>query len=177
MGIFDKLKSVPFLDLIQDQRLKELVTRREFRLSEEYLHREFLSRAEDAELTELGLKLEEGFATLSGKLKKAPLPFAIPFAARFAVHSVDFSGRGKLVHLKLEEVKPLDLDWVTRKLVGKVPFLSYADRLLACDLTKVPRLAELFACRVRGFYPADYLVLKELSLRKGEVVGRLGLCL
>lgn len=177
MGIFDKLKSVPFMDMIQDQRLKELVTRREFRLTEEYLHREFLSRAEDEELTELRLQLEEGHAVLSGKLKKSPLPFAVPFAARFVMHSVDFSSRGKLVHLKLEEVKPLDLDWVTRKLVGKVPFLSYADRLLAFDLTRVPRLAELFACQVKGVYPADFLVLKELSLKKGEVVGRVGLCL
>ena len=45
MSIFDKLKSSALLELVRDPRVKELVTRREFRVSQEELHREFVTRA------------------------------------------------------------------------------------------------------------------------------------
>jgi len=55
MGIFDKLKNSSLLELIQDPRLRDLLTKREFRLSQEDLHREFVNQAEillaQAELT------------------------------------------------------------------------------------------------------------------------------
>ncbi|MBI1921174.1 MAG: hypothetical protein HYS23_08855 [Geobacter sp.] len=177
MSIFDKIRNIPFMDMIKDQRLKELLLKREFRLSEDYLQREFLRKAEDDEVSNLILKLENGFGTLSGKVKKRLLPFAVPFSARFAIHAVDFSRSGKVVLFKMEEIKPIDSDWLTQKLVRNVPFLAYADRILVCDLERVPRLTELFSYQVKGVRPLDHVVLKELSFCEGEVVGRLGLCL
>lgn len=177
MGIFDKIRNIPFMDVIRDQRLKELLTKREFRLSEEYLQREFLHRAEDEEVSGLSLKLENGFGTISGKVKKRLLPFAVPFSARFSVHAVDFSREGKVVLFKVEEIKPIDSDWITQKLVRNVPFLAYADRVLVCDLERVPKLAEIFSYKVKGIRPLDHFVMKELAFLDGEVVGRLGLCL
>lgn len=178
MTFFDKLRSTALLELIRDPRLKELVTRREFRLSQEELHRELVKQAVPGEdLQELRLTVGEGFLELSGRVKKRLLPFAIPFSARFSLHSLDFSPRNKAVHLRLDELKPLDLDRLTRKLTEKVPFLSYADGLVTVHLAKVPRLAGLFASQVRGFRPFDHIVLKELSFRDGEVVGRVGVLL
>lgn len=177
MGIFDKLRNIPFMDMIKDQRLKELLLKREFRLSEEYLQREFLRKAEDDEVSNLSLKLGDGYGTLSGKVKKRLLPFTVPFSARFAVHAVDFSRSGKVVLFKVEEIKPIDSDWLTQKLVRNVPFLAYADRILVCDLERIPRLAEFFSYQVKGVRPLDHVVLKELTFTEGEVVGRLGLCL
>ena len=178
MSIFDKLKSTAFLELIQDPRLRELVTKREFRVSQEELHREFLKQtAGEEELQELALIVGEGFLELSGRVKKRLLPFAIPFSARFSLHSLEFSVRSKTVHLRLEELKPFELDSLTKKLVEKVPFLSFADGLVTVHLVKVPRLAGLLTCQVKGFRPFDHIVLKELSFRDGEVVGRVGLLL
>lgn len=183
MSIFDKLKYLEklkdpaLLELARDPRLKELVTRREFRVSQEELHRELASRAADEELQELGLTVGDGYLDISGRVKKRLIPFAIPFSARFSVHSLDFSPQSKAVHLRLDELKPLDLDRLTRKLTEKVPFLSFADGLVTIHLAKVPRLAALFDCQVGGFRPFDHLVLKELSFRDGEVVGRVGVML
>lgn len=177
MGIFDKIRSIPFMDMIKDQRLKELLLKREFRLSEEYIQREFLHKAEDDEVSNLSLKLGDGFGTLSGKVKKRLLPFAVPFSARFAIHAVDFSREGKVLLFKVEEIKPIDSDWLTQRLVRDIPFLAYADRLLVCDLERIPHLTELFSYQVKGVRPLDHVVLKDLSFCEGEVVGRLGLCL
>lgn len=178
MSIFDKLKSSALLELIQDPRLRDFLTKREFRFSQDDLHREFVSQAAgEEELQELALIIGEGFLELSGKLKKRPLPFAIPFSARFSLHSLEFSVRSKTVHLRLEELKPFSLDSLTKKLVAKVPFLSFDDGLVTVHLVKVPRLAGLLTCQVKGFRPFDHIVLKELSFREGEVVGRVGLLL
>ncbi len=178
MSIFDKLKSTALLELIRDPRLKELVTKREFRLSQEELHRELVRQAAgEEELQELALTVGDGFLELSGRVKKRLLPFAIPFSARFSLHSLEFSVRSKAVHLRLEEVKPFELDALTRKLVAKVPFLSFADGLVTVHLAQVPRLAGLLNSQVKGFRPFDHIVLKELSFRDGEVVGRVGVLL
>jgi len=177
MSIFDRFKNPALLELVKDQRLKDLITRREFRVTEEYLHREFLSKAVDDELTELTLKLGAGFAELTGRVKKRLVPFAIPFSARFSLHSIDFTRRGKVVHLRLEELKPLDLDWLTRKLVQNIPFVSYGDGLVTLDLSRVPRLAEFYGYQVKGVRPSDFVVLKELLFCEGELIGRVGLIL
>lgn len=179
MSIFSNIlnNKAAIFDLVKDPRIRELVTRREFRLTQEYLHEEFLGRLADEELTDLGLKIGEGFAELSGKVKKRLLPFAIPFSARFSIHSIDFSHKRKVVHLKLEELKPLDVDSLTKKLVEQIAFLSFDQGLVTLDLAKVPRLAELFGYNVKGIRPFDFVVLKDLALNPGEVVGRVGVIL
>lgn len=177
MGIFDMLKSSALLDLIKDQRLKEIVTRREFRVSEEYFHRELAGRAQEEGVQDFSFRFMEGYGEISGKVKKHPIPFSIPFSARFTVHSVDFGPSGKTLYLKMEEVKPLDLEWVTRKVVENIPFLSYKDGIVACDLCKTPRLSELLDCRVNGLRPFDYIVVKDVTVKEGEIIGRLGFCL
>lgn len=179
MGIFSTIMNnhPAILDMIKDPRLKELVTKREFRLTEEYLSREFVGKMADEDISEPAIRIGAGFMELSGKVKKKMLPFAIPFSARFSLHSIDFSQRGKVVHLKLEEVKPFEVDSLTRKLVDRIPFLSYDDGLASLDLTRVPRLAELFDYQIKGMRPFDFLVLKELAFHDGEVVGKVGVCL
>jgi len=181
MGIFDRLnntlKNPAFRELMRDQQLKEVVTRREFRVTEEYFQREFVSRAVDEELRGLSLRFRDGYGEIAGEVKKRLLPFAIPFTARFTVQKVAFTSWEKQVYLQVEQVKPLDLDWVTARLVGNIPFLSCRDGVVACDLTRVPRLAEFFGYQFKGMKVADLLTVKELSLREGELVGRLGVCL
>jgi hypothetical protein len=61
--------------------------------------------------------------------------------------------------------------------VERVPFLAYRDGLLVCDLERVPRLDALLAHRIGAARVADFLTLRELSLRQGEIVGRLGVVL
>lgn len=178
MSIFDKLKSTALLELIRDPQLRDLLTKREFRISQEQLQREFVSQtAHEQELEDLALIVGEGFLEISGRVKKRPLPFAIPFSARFSLHSLEFSVRSKTVHLKLEELKPFSLDSLTKKLVEKVPFLSFADGLVTVHLIKTPRLARLLTCQVKGFRPFDHIVLKDLRFHDGEVVGRVGVLL
>lgn len=177
MSIFDMFRNPAFRDLLKDQRLKELLARREFRISEEYIHREFISQAGDDEVRGLALRFRDGFGELSGEVKKRLLPFAVPFAARFTIHGVEFNAMGKRVYLRVEEVKPVDFDWVTRRVVEQVPFLDYRDGLLVCDLERVPRLDALLAHRVGPARVADFFTLRELSLRNGEIVGRLGVVL
>ncbi len=177
MSIFDKLKNPALLELLKDQRLREVVIRREFRVSEEYIHREFISRAGDDEVRNLSLRFHDGFGELSGEVKKRLLPVAIPFSARFAITGVEFNSLGKRVHLRVEEVKPMDVDWVTKRVVERVPFLAFRDGLMSCDLEQVPRLDAILASRVGGVRVADFLTLKELVIRPGEMVGRLGVIL
>lgn len=175
--MFHKLLSPALLDLLRDQRLKDVLTRREFRITEEYLHREVVSRAGDRELQGLSLKLCDGYGEISGRVKKRLLPFPIPFSARFTVHAFDFGRAEKTLCLKMERVRPLDLEWVTGKVVDSIPFLSYQEGVVVCDLEKVPRLCELLSCRVKGVRPFDHVVLKDILVKEGEVVGRLGFSL
>jgi hypothetical protein len=180
MGIFDKfterLKNPALVELVKEQSLKDLLIRREFRLSQGYLQREFLVRAQDDEMLELTLSLQDGYGEIAGKIKKRFLP-AISFSAVFTIEGMEFSSARKCVFLKLDKVGPVDLDWLTKKVVERIPFLSCRGDLIACDLTRVPRLAELFAYRVKGINVWDFIALKELSLKEGEIVGRVGVVL
>jgi len=185
MGIFDsfkekfagKINDPAFLDLVKEQSLKDLLIRREFRISQAYLQREIISKAMDDEILELNLALFDGYGEISGKMKKRLLPFAIPFSATFTIQGMEFSAARKVVFLKLDQVAPIDLDWLTRKVVERIPFLSCMGDMIACDLTRVPRLAELFAHRVKGISIWDFITLKELGLKQGEIAGRVGVVL
>ena len=181
MGVFDRvrdrLKNPAFVELVKEQSLKDLLVRREFRISQAYLQREFLSSAQDEEIPEFSLALCDGHGEIAGKMKKRLLPFAIPFSATFSIQGVEFGAARKCVYLKLDRVGPIDFDWITRKMVERIPFLSCMGELITCDLTRVPRLAELFAYRVKGINPWDFITLKELSLKEGEIVGRVGVVL
>jgi hypothetical protein len=177
MSLFERFKNASFTELVKDQNLKDLLIRREFRITQDYLQREFLDRAIDEELQDLTLTLRDGYGTISGKVKKRLVPFALPFSARFAVHGMEFTSARKNFYLRLEEVGPVDLEWLTRKMVDSIPFLSCMGDLITCDLTKVPRLAELFAYQVRGIKVWDFVTLKEMDIRYGEIVGRVGVVL
>ncbi|MBU5635921.1 hypothetical protein KOM00_04170 [Geomonas sp. Red69] len=185
MGIIDKIKDriqdrlndPAFMGLVQEQSLKDLLLRREFRITQEYLQREFLDKALDDELVEFKLVIENGYCDVSGRLKKRLVPFAIPFSASFTLEGIEFSAARKCVFLRLGPVAPLDLDWLTRKVVQRIPSLSMMGELLVCDLGKVPRLAELFAHRVKGTSIWDHITLKELWFRQGEIGGRVGVVL
>lgn len=186
MGIFeklqekfqDRLKNNPALvELVKEQSLKDLLVRREFRISQLYLQREVANRALDDELQQLSISLLDGYGEITGKVKKRLLPFAIPFSATFTIQGMEFSSARKAVFLKLEKVGPIDVDWLTRKVVERIPFLSCMGELIACDLTKVPRLAELFAYRVKGINLWNLITLKELKLNDGEIIGRVGVVL
>lgn len=182
MGIFDKLKEriqeklndPSFMELVQQQDLKDLLTRREFRIPQSYLKREILSRAIDDEVPELDIKLCDGYGELSGKVKKRLIPFAIPFSATFTIQGIEFSEVRKCVFIRLDRVEPVDLDWLNRKVVERIPFLSVMGELVVCDLARVPRLAELFAYRVKGINVWDRVVLREMRIVEGEIVGRVG---
>lgn len=177
MSILNLLKNPALLELIKDQRLKEIVTRREVRVSEDYFHRELITRAMDEDVAELAMKFYDGYAEISGTVKKKLIPFAIPFSVRFAIDRVYFTPKEKIVFLRVDEVKPLDVDFVTRKVVEKIPFLSYVDGTIACDLTLIPELDRFFAYNINGIKVCDFLTVKELLFREGEMVGRLGICL
>ena len=182
MGLFQKLqdrfqnrlKNPALVDLVKEQSLKDLLVRREFRISQAYLQREAASRAVDEEILELSISLFDGYGEITGRVKKRLLPFAVPFSARFTIQGMEFSAARKTVFLKLEKVAPIDVDWLTRKVVQRIPFLSCMGDLIACDLAKVPRLEELFAYRVKGIDPWDFITLKELKFREGEIIGRVG---
>jgi hypothetical protein len=183
MGILDKLrdkfqerlKDPALTGLVKEQSLKDLLIRREFRISQGYLQREFLSKALDDELLELSIALFDGYGEINGKIKKRLLPFPISFSATFTMQGLEFSSARKCVLLKLEKVAPIDLDWLTRKVVQRIPFLSHlGGDLISCDLTRVPRLAELFAYRIKGISFWDFITMKELTVKEGEIVGRVG---
>ena len=174
--INDRIKNPALAELVKEQSLRDLLTKRAFRISQGYLQREFLSRALDDEIVELSLLLCDGYGEITGKLKKRFLP-ALPFSATFTVQGMEFSSARKCVLLKLEKVGPIDLDWLTRKVVRHIPFLSCSGDLITCDLTRVPELARLFDYRIKGLNVWDLITLKELSLRDGEIVGRVGVVL
>jgi hypothetical protein len=178
MSIFDTLKQSPLMEMMKDPRLRELVTRREFSISREELQREILSQTAGEEgLQDLTVQVGDGFLEISGRVKKRMLPFAIPFSARFSLHSLEFSPRSKTVYLKLEELKPFEVDSLTKKLVEKLPFLTFADGLVTIQLEKVPRLTGLLGCRIGNFRPFDHIVLKQLRFLEGEVTGKVGVLL
>lgn len=181
MGILDRLrdsiKNPVLIELVKEQSLKDLLIKREFRLSQSYLQREFLSRSQDDEMLDLGIAIFDGYGEFTGKVKKRLLPFPITFSATFTIQGMEFSSARKVVFMKLEKVGPIDLDWLTKKVVERIPFLSCSGDLISCDLTRVPRLAELFAYRVKGINPWDFIALKKLSLQEGEIVGRVGVVL
>ena len=184
MGIFEKftdrinerIHNPALVELVKEQSLKDLLTKRAFHISQGYIQREFLNRALDDEIVEFSIALFDGYGEIAGKMKKRLLP-AIPFSATFTVHGMEFSSARKCVLLKLEKVGPIDLDWLTRKVVQHIPSLSCTGDLVTCDLTRVPRLAELFAQRVKGLNIWNLITLKELSLKDGEIVGKVGVVL
>ncbi len=177
MSILNMLKSPALLDLIKDQRLKEIVTRREVRVSEDYFHRELTNKAIDEDIQELSMKFFDGYGEISGKVKKKLLPFSIPFSARFTVERIFFTPKDKMIFLKVEEVKPVDVEFVTKRIVAKLSFLSYSEGIIACDLARVPELNKFFAYNVHGIKVCDFLTVKELLFKEGEMIGRLGICL
>lgn len=177
MSILNMLKSPALLDLIKDQRLKEIVTRREVRISEEYFHRELVNKAIDDEIQELSMKFFDGYGEICGKVKKKLIPFSIPFSVRFTVERVFFTPKDKMIFLKVEEVKPVDVEFVTRRIVAKLPFLSYSDGIIACDMARMPELNKFFSYNVHGIKVCDFLTIKELLFKEGEMIGRLGICL
>lgn len=174
MAISDFLGNAPFWGFVKDQNIRELLTKREFRISEEYLHREFVSRAADEKVRDLSLKIYDGYAEITGRMQQRPLPVFIPFLARFAVHGYEFNRNSKTVHLKIHEVKPMGGDLLIGKLAKKIPFLSYEKGIAVCDLTKMPLLCDVFGYHVKGMPVMDFVTLKELKLNNGEIVGKLG---
>lgn len=178
--ITDRIKNPVLQDLVKEQNLRDLLTKREFHISQAYLQREFLSRALDDEIVEFSIGLFNGYGEVSGKMKKRLLP-AFPFSATFTIQGVEFSPARKYVLLKLEKVAPIDIDWLTKKVVQHIPFLTCSGDVITCDLTRVPKLAELFAHRVRlgsrELNAWDLVTLKELSFKEGEIVGRVGVVL
>ena len=55
MAITDILGNAPLWSFIKDQNVKDIITKQEFRVSEEYLHRELVSRAGSEKVRELSL--------------------------------------------------------------------------------------------------------------------------
>jgi len=176
--VSEKINNPALVELMKEQSLRDLLIKRAFRVSQGYLQREFLSRVLDDEMVEFSIALFDGRGEIAGKMKKRLLP-AIPFSATFSIQGMEFTAARKCVFLKLEKVGPVDFDWLTRKVVQHIPFLSCSGDLLTCDLTKVPRLAELFDRRVKGINLNvwDLITLKELTLKDGEIVGRVGVVL
>ena len=176
MSILHKLKNPTLTAFLQDQHLPSLFRHREFHLTEAFLRRELLTQAADEEIPQLDLTLHDGYAAVSGIVKKRLMP-QIHFSFRLRLVGIEFNAMAKRLHLAVDEVNPLDLEWVTRRLVERVPFLSYAASRITVDLERVPRLAVPLACRIKGVRVANFFTIKELHLRPGEVVGRLGVTL
>ena len=102
------------MELVKDPRVRDLVTRREFRISEEDLRKEFVSRVADEELQELDVVIGEG---IPGDLRKNEEEAASVPSPVFGALLPAFPGvfpPPQNVHLRLEELKPLDLDWLTK---------------------------------------------------------------
>ena len=175
-SILQRLKNSPLAAFLQDQRLPELFRHREFRLSEAFLRRELQAMAADEEVGPLQLFIHDGRIEVRGVVKKRLLP-PIPFGVTLRLAGVEFNAMAKRLHLAVEEVKPLDVDWITGRLVARVPFLSHGAGRITIDLERVPRLHLPLTCRIKGVRVADFFTIKELRLKPGEVVGRLGVTL
>ncbi len=174
MGIGDFLVKTALLGFIKDQKIKEIVTKREFRFSEEYLHGELVKRAGARKVNDLSLKIYDGYAQITGRVKQWPMPVPMPFLVRLGVHGTEFSSGSKNVFLRIDEVIPEDGELLIGQLTEKIPCLTYHKGMVVCNLAQVPRLGDLFGYRVKGIQVMDYVTVKELALNKGELVARLG---
>jgi hypothetical protein len=174
MAIGDFLGNAPFWGFVKDQNIRELLTKREFRISEQYLHREFVSRAESEKVRDLSLKIYNGYAEITGKLRQRLLSVSVTFLARFAMHGYEFNRNSKKVHLKIYGAKPMSGDLLLGELADNIPFLTCEQGIAVCDLTKVPRLSQVFGYHVKGMPVMDFVTIKELRLNEGEIVGKLG---
>ncbi len=149
MSIFDKLKQSGMADLIRDQQMKELLTRGEFRIHRGVrpprIPRHGCRRRYPRSLPPL---LRRPRRTVRHREKRL-LP-AISFATRFGIQGVEFGRMGKRIYLQLQEVRPLDLDWVNERIIGRVPFLDYHGSLIACDLPASPALPICWNTGSRG---------------------------
>ena len=172
MKIFDKISNPLLKQFMQDQNVRDLLTKREFRITEEFFQRELVAGSEDDEIRELEVRFYDGYGEITGKVRKKPLPFDIPFSARLSVLRVDFTPEGKYFLLRTDEVKPFSLDWVTAKIVGRVPFLSWRDGVVTCDLARIPNLAPMFGAEVKGIRPLDFVTLRDVTFQPGALVGR-----
>ncbi len=177
MDVASLLGNTALLGFIKDQKIREIISKREFRLSEEYLHRELVNRATHEKVSDLALAIYDGYARITGKVKQWPVTVPVPFMVRFAVHGVHFSPDSKNVFLRVEEVRPHGGDLLLGKLSGRIPFITYEKGIVACDLTQVPQLGELFGYRVKGVKVMDYVTVREIELNEGELVARLGVSL
>lgn len=177
MSIFETLAGPRIASFVKDQNLQDLLAKREFRLTDRYLHEQFISGMDDEEVRELELRFYDGCGEVSGKVKKKLLPFAIPFSFRFSLSDLVFTRDERAVYLKIEEVRPLDLDWVTRRVVEKIDCLSWNDGTVVCRLDQVPGLAPLLEARVKGLKVVDFVTLRDVRLQEGEVIGRVGVAL
>jgi hypothetical protein len=170
--ISDKIANPLLKQFMGDQNLRELFTKREFRITQEFFQRELGAGGEDDDLRELEIRFHDGYGEITGKVRKRPLPFDIPFSARLTVSRVEFTPEGKYLVLKADEVKPFSLDWVTAKVVGRVPFLAWQEGSVICDLARIPKLAPLFRASVKGIHPMDYVTLRDVTFQQGALVGR-----
>lgn len=177
MSIFETLAGPRTAAFVKDQNLQDLLAKREFRLTDKYLHEQFISGMDDEEVRELELRFYDGCGEISGKVKKRLLPVTIPFSFRFSLNDLIFTRDERAAYLKVEEVRPLDLDWVTRRVVEKVPFLSWSDGMVVCRLDQVPGLASLMEARVKGMKVVDFVTLRDVRLQEGELIGRVGVAL
>lgn len=177
MGFFTNILAHPLFALAKEQDFRDLLTSRRFRITEEFLQGELASMAAGEDLSGLSLTLHKGYGELAGKLQKKPIPFAIPFSARFSLAEVQFTPECKHVRLRIDDMKPVNVDWLTERMLANTPFLGYADGIVSCDLAKVPRLASFFSLEVKGVRVADYLDLRELCFEKGAITGRFGICI
>jgi len=170
--IFDKIANPMLKRFMRDQNLHDLFTKREFRITEEFFQRELVSGGEDDDVQELKFRFYDGYGEITGKVRKKPFPFDIPFSARLSVERVEFTPEEKYLILKADEVKPISVGWVTAKIVERIPFLTWRDGGIICDLIKIPKLAPLFAATVKGVSPLDFVTLRDVTFQPGALVGR-----
>ena len=170
--ISDKIANPLLKQFMQDQNLRDLFTKREFRITEDFFQRELISGGDDDDIRELEVRFHDGYGEITGKVRKKPLPFDIPFSARLSVQRVDFTPEGKELVLKVDEVKPFSLNWVTARIVGRVPFLTWQEGSIICDLARIPKLAPLFSASVKGIHPLNFVTLRDVTFQPGALVGR-----
>ncbi len=181
MNIFqkvsDKITNPLLKQFMKDQNLRDLFTKREFRITQELFQRELMAPGEEDDIRELEIRFYEGYGEITGKVRKRPLPFDISFSARLTVQRVDFTPEGKYLVLKADEVKPFSLDWVTARIVGRVPFLSWREGSIICDLARIPKLVPLFGATVKGIHPLNFVTLRDVTFQPGALVGRVKIVL
>lgn len=176
MNLLAALADPRLLEFMKDQRIQEIISKREVRVTDDYLQTQFISKAVGGEVDELALTFHDGHAVLAGKVtKKVVIPVTVPFSIRFSMKAVTFNKEEKTIRLNVDEIKPLDVDWVTKRIIEKLPFLTFEARQVTCDLTQVPQLAELFGYQVKGINVADLIAFRDMQIRKGELVGKVGL--